>query len=388
MSSDSRDSAIRDAKRYIREIVRNDWAFEPSTSGPDGCRPASSTPATPEQQVAEWRLREFDSSGSELEPVSSPEIEPVSPTAEPELDYGFVLAPQDEGRRKRRRQMEEEMSWNEGLRTWSAMRDAWTGAQTRRQIRAKEKRKQAARDGSGDSEATTTITAPSLPPNVDNDNTLAANTEASLTIAEKASAEAPEQPSANEEQGEELSATADQAEEEAKGKESTETAITEPDSMPTSPLSPTTDGPKESEDPFIPVVPSLLSTTNPIRASITPSMYPSIYSKVVVQGLTPTVPINLADVTKAMVQGWKADGQWPPKPQNIVLADDATVPKSSAANGGAAHGHERKKSGVASAVRKVLNFSGFHPHPFHRRGSNSTNNNNNNEQAGEAASPV
>ncbi|KAF7593727.1 hypothetical protein BBP40_011019, partial [Aspergillus hancockii] len=128
------------------------------------------------------------------------------------------------------------------------------------------------------------------------------------------------------------------------------------------------------EDPFIPVVPSLISTSNPIRASITPSMYPSIYSKVVVQSLTPTVPINLADVTKAIVQGWRSDGQWPPKPANtsIVLQDTATVPKTqdAQASGEAPPSPESKRrSGVASAVRKVLHFSGFHPHPFHRRSS-------------------
>lgn len=31
------------------------------------------------------------------------------------------------------------------------------------------------------------------------------------------------------------------------------------------------------------------------------------------QGLAPTVPVNLRDVTGALVRGWKEDGLWPPK---------------------------------------------------------------------------
>ena len=64
---------------------------------------------------------------------------------------------------------------------------------------------------------------------------------------------------------------------------------------------------------LVPLHPPLLPPSNPIRASITPATYASIYSKVVTQGLTPTIPINLADVTRALVQGWKADGEWPPQ---------------------------------------------------------------------------
>lgn len=33
----------------------------------------------------------------------------------------------------------------------------------------------------------------------------------------------------------------------------------------------------------------------------------------VTQGVTPGVPINLSDVVRALVQGWKENGDWPPK---------------------------------------------------------------------------
>lgn len=64
---------------------------------------------------------------------------------------------------------------------------------------------------------------------------------------------------------------------------------------------------------LLPLPLPLLPPENPIRASITPAAYSSIYSKVVTQGLTPTVPVNLSDMVKILVQGWKENGEWPPK---------------------------------------------------------------------------
>lgn len=64
---------------------------------------------------------------------------------------------------------------------------------------------------------------------------------------------------------------------------------------------------------MIPIPPPLLSPTHPARAAVTPSAYPVIYSRVVTQGITPSVPINLSDVVQALVQGWKDNGDWPPK---------------------------------------------------------------------------
>jgi hypothetical protein len=42
-------------------------------------------------------------------------------------------------------------------------------------------------------------------------------------------------------------------------------------------------------------------------------MYSSLYDKVVVQSLQPSCPVNLADMMRACVVGWKRDGEWPPK---------------------------------------------------------------------------
>lgn len=360
-TNEARDAAIREAKRYIRDIVRNDWCFEPSITSATG-RPRFETSwPVDEQEVAEWRLRDYDDSCSELEPQAEDE--------ESEHEHVVIgTGGESEGRRKRRRQMEEEMSWNEGLRTWMERRDAWSGARTRREIREREDaRCPGVPDGgaevalAGADAVTNEVTqAQETDPSEIEPSDLAAKTETSLSISGKVG---------KTDQG----AKADQ----------------EDDEEPTPPLpdsdvhhhhhEPEQISPEVPDEPYIPVVPSIISNTNPIRASITSSMYPSIYSKVIVQSLTPTVPINLADVTKSMVQGWKADGQWPapPKHTSVVLQDDATVRRKDNNDGksGTAAGDSpettKKKSGVASAVRRVLHFSGFHPHhhPFHRRGS-------------------
>jgi len=89
--------------------------------------------------------------------------------------------------------------------------------------------------------------------------------------------------------------------------------------MPVSPPPPATalhgSAPTETPDPptLVPVPPPLVPLSNAVRAAITPQTYPGIYSKIVVQGLAPTIPVNLGDVVRAMVEGWKRDGEWPPK---------------------------------------------------------------------------
>ncbi|KAF4635103.1 hypothetical protein G7Y89_g2993 [Cudoniella acicularis] len=69
----------------------------------------------------------------------------------------------------------------------------------------------------------------------------------------------------------------------------------------------------EDEDTEIPIAPPLIPATNAMRASIKPDAYNTIYDKVILQQLTPSCPMNLKDVTRSCVQGWKRDGEWPPK---------------------------------------------------------------------------
>ncbi|KAJ5666044.1 uncharacterized protein N7477_008492 [Penicillium maclennaniae] len=369
MSGDSRDTAIRDAKRFVREVVRDDWEFDPHRSA-DAARPISSSSIDStgtlyqNRQVIEWRCREFDSSGSELEPQSSDDDDSDSSLGRRIAETAI------ERRRKRRRQMDEEMTWNEGLRMWMAQRDAWSGARTRRQIRAQEQKRnleelRSSSPSNVDSVDSGVDTSAGKPPPSDQKahsettegSGLANTIERSLSISEKERLE------------EEQSTALD----DDKRKESTETGITEPDAhtskdpsrlttFPAIDDSNVEDTDEELDEPLIPVAPPFISADNPIRATIGPAIYPSIYAKVVVQGMTPTIPVNLADLTNAMVHGWKADGQWPPKPAvtSIVLQDDASVPKTVSSDNPT---QTRRKNSITNAMRKV-----FH-NPFHRRGS-------------------
>ncbi|KAJ5383568.1 hypothetical protein N7517_001479 [Penicillium concentricum] len=392
MATGSRDSSVREAKVFVKEVVRNDWDFEagvPSPSSADGtlCN---------NREVCEWRVREFDTPTSELEPQSS------DSEAEYGESAGVKSAPGDAGverRRKRRRQMDDEMAWNEGLRVWMARRDAWCGAKTRRQIRAEEAKRalagtqtdtadQSDSVGLGENNATSSSSSQSAKsPGQGSDgigaSDLAARTETSLSVADREKSEELQHrvdmtSGQQEDQEEGLSTAPDEG---AKRKASSETNITVPDQkfaaiVPTQPTLPAVENQTEEEkeeeeldEPLCPVAPPFISDDNPVRATINPAIYPSIYTKVVVQGMTPTVPVNLAHLTKAMVQGWKSDGQWPPKPAvtSIVLADDASVPKKTTEE----PPQGRRKNSITNAVKKVFHFGS---HPFHRRASQDTGN--------------
>ncbi|OOF99355.1 hypothetical protein ASPCADRAFT_203126, partial [Aspergillus carbonarius ITEM 5010] len=217
-TTEARDAAIRDAKRYVRDTVRNDWVFEPSAE--PGARPFSSPP-TPEQDVLEWRLREYDSSGSELEPQSSPTIgtaggqqHPGYNASELSSPLGTPLGDDSDRRRKRQRQMEEEMQWNQGLRVWVERRDAWSGALSKEEIRARQSKNQQTTavtpTASSSSEqpqnvAATAATPPLSSSPSNSQNELALRIEASLSIAENDGA-LPRPPS----RGEEPSTAAEQ----------------------------------------------------------------------------------------------------------------------------------------------------------------------------------
>jgi hypothetical protein len=61
------------------------------------------------------------------------------------------------------------------------------------------------------------------------------------------------------------------------------------------------------------IAPPILPPETPMRKGINERAYATIYDKVVLQSQTPFCPINLSVVTKSCVEGWKRDGEWPPK---------------------------------------------------------------------------
>ena len=110
---------------------------------------------------------------------------------------------------------------------------------------------------------------------------------------------------------------------------------------------------------------------NPIRDSISPKTYPEIYSKVVISSRSPSVPINLTDMTRALVQGWKENGEWPPRTgplDPLAGRRKGAMGAAKRENDGAtkAHGeeaflahHPHMKKGMES-VKRIFRLSGGH----------------------------
>ena len=113
---------------------------------------------------------------------------------------------------------------------------------------------------------------------------------------------------------------------------------------------------------LVPVAPRILGQ-NSIRASITSRVYPDIYQKIVVSSRTPSVPINLADMTKALVRGWKDTDEWPPRPGVIdpLAGKKRSIPSAtlSGHHGGfiARHPHLEKS---VDGMKRILHLSGHH----------------------------
>lgn len=62
------------------------------------------------------------------------------------------------------------------------------------------------------------------------------------------------------------------------------------------------------------------------------------------------MPINLADMVRACVMGWKKDGEWPPRPAQMEEADRAAAAAAAAHRG---RGRRLARRGVGR-VKRVL----------------------------------
>ena len=139
-------------------------------------------------------------------------------------------------------------------------------------------------------------------------------------------------------------------------------SFTSPFESPYAQERPPTNGTTTSEPPspctLVPVAPPILPPDHLIRAAVQPATYPSIYSKIVVQGLAPAVPINLKDVVNSLVTGWKKDGEWPPKSD----AEKASQAQAGAGEGmgmGMGMGAHHPRKAVRRSVGKVKRVLGF-----------------------------
>jgi hypothetical protein len=265
--------------------VRNDWDW-PSIPGP------WSASDEEVRGVVEFRERYYGTSASE---ESEPKAEGSSGAGKdpykfdsPDSIGDDVEQKRQSRKRKRRERQEEEMGWNEGLRTFVERRDVWTGAASVRKYGAKVMEATPERLDSGAGSDTT------IPP--------------------------PEASSAK----------------------------------------------NDPADPLIPLAPRMLRG-NPIRESIKETGYTDIYNNIVITQRTPSVPVNLADMTRALVLGWKQNGEWPPKAGPLdPLAGGRR--RLAGAPSGVLSQHPHVKRGVDS-VKRILHLNG-HAHESGAMGKN------------------
>jgi len=95
-----------------------------------------------------------------------------------------------------------------------------------------------------------------------------------------------------------------------------------------------------------------------MRATVNPSIYPALYDKIVVQNLQPSCPVNLADMLRACVVGWKRDGEWPPRSTAaapVLTATDLAAIRQRKAQ----QEHARRASTATVGTSRRMSFVGF-----------------------------
>ncbi|KAI0181816.1 hypothetical protein GGR52DRAFT_568031 [Hypoxylon sp. FL1284] len=302
----SRDKAKQKEaiKRFLADKVRNDWHFKwpspqaKSDAGGAGAKApgktrkddelvaegsgsegdAASVYSTVSEDLdhfrarAEWLSDMPDDSEADDPPDSPSAYRFDTPDAVGTLVKSVVLAKSA----KRRRAVRDEMEWNDGLACFNARRDAWTGAKAAR-VRPKP--------------VSSTTTSPTS-------KRLSfwghlSSAQAPLSPTDSAGVTSPLSPSGTRTSGDTtVVASSDAGFKETKPKE---------------------DASSFPIETLIPVPQPLLPPATPMRASITPGTYLTIYDKIVLQTATPSCPINLNDVVRSCVSGWKRDGEWPPR---------------------------------------------------------------------------
>ncbi|KAI9665621.1 MAG: hypothetical protein M1821_003554 [Bathelium mastoideum] len=298
-------TAIRDARKMLLERVRDDWEYEPRLL-PNSLDVKERQDPNRSNYMScplDWTERSYNTSS----PSESGLDEGQKEIEGDNNDFKFespdavgVAVEKKRAIRKRKRQavLEEEKSWNKGFAIFEARRDAWTGAQ----------------DGPQDlkrasySTQAPPILPPSPPPPL---------------------GRSPNLPSAF------AHATSDPS---------------DPSPPRFRDTSDHSDLPLEHPK-LIPIVEPILPASHPIRATINPSSYPQIYTEVVRNSRSPSIPINLADMIKACVQGWVNDGEWPPK----ASALEPSIAKRRR-RGGDGLGHDNIRKGV-EGVKRILRIS-------------------------------
>ena len=324
-SREAQQAAAKAARRQVLELVRNDWVYEPPSSGSATQSAVASRPDL-DSDVVEWRTREQeDTSCSEGEDTkrkagSRAKADPYRFENPDAVAQSLI-----ERKARRRRRMQDEMQWNEGLRLWTSRRDAWTGAK-----------------------------APSTP---------SAALEPVTTSDESAAG------SSNDDESTDVAKVVSR---DGTGIEKVASQDSTTQRQPLGSAQKLSSHTEDPEETLIPVVQPNSLYGNHARTPVNPNAYSTIYSRLIVQSNAPTVPLNLKHVTRALVHGWKANGEWPPKP---TPRNDVPVRKRGAASAVSlgtdgtheANGCQRtRRSGSLSETMKKM----FHLRPgrrFHLR---------------------
>ncbi|KAL8908121.1 MAG: hypothetical protein Q9207_001013 [Kuettlingeria erythrocarpa] len=293
---EARVAAIQCAKREILANIKEDWTWPPATQqlGERFPRRRNST---------QWRARDSDSSA-----VTSRSPSPSLSSQDP---YRFespdaVLPSFVTNRAKRRKVVQEELKWNQGLRTFTERRDFWTGAEPKLPCSEQDRKKPKRHDF----KTHVLAVIPTTP------------TDSQTDPAHQKKPPVAKQPSPSDSDN---STSISAQSLDASASIFSSTLPSARTSQSSDPLSLQDESPNDApppasmtlEDPpptLVPLAPPLLSRAEHTNImEITPATYATVYSKCVVQNLAPSVPINLKHVVGSLVQGWKDDGEWPPK---------------------------------------------------------------------------
>ncbi|RYP76078.1 hypothetical protein DL771_001902 [Monosporascus sp. 5C6A] len=347
-------------KRYLAERIRNDWVFEwpPSLVVPpqenlavgnavaingNGAtsQDQASTLAVVGRRVEAYSVTETSSEESDGDEEDDDDVISNYSTVSEDLDHFRPRAEwlsdlSDEGERmptsayrynspdsvgnavqaselarraRRRKAVRDEMQWNTGLACFNARRDAWTGAKTVR-VRTKPTKP------TTPPPASPPASPPVSPPSKRLSWFRLSASPPTTPPSDPAGLTAPISPRGMQVSGDTiaLSSSSDRESKGANGR--TDTQIRRVETL-------------------LPLPPPILPPANPMRASVNTTAYPSIYDKVVLHSMTPACPINLHDIIRACVTGWKRDGEWPLRSAEVasVVAVKNKKRKDSGANG-------------------------------------------------------
>ncbi|KAI5371080.1 hypothetical protein Slin14017_G019590 [Septoria linicola] len=357
--SAEQQAELREARRLLKDKIKNDWEYptlpawkssgrkEPATATQDvedriaGFRFHSSSSAVERTngvvgealglgfEPSEWRERDYSDASDGEGGDSEAMVTPARKSAKSKESVYKFDAPDSVGaqlndrrqarKRKRHQAMHEEMEWNDGLAHWARRRDLWCCARETREVRLLE--------GSA---------ADHIQPDEEEEAAAARQTDsasASVGSSPRTSTSSVEAHQAST-PGSTPSVTPD-----VTGAATTTSSSSKSHTPTTTPMLPL--------DILVPIAPPLLPN-HPVRRRITTNMYPEIYNKIILQSRTPSIPINLLTLINALVQGWKDDGEWPPKP--------GPLEKSIGRKKGS--GHEGSLRQGVKAVGRVLRLTG------------------------------